>query len=304
MSRPGRAGCKSARSPRPSTPMRVPAARSRCARRMAGFSLVELIVVMVVLGILGASVAAFIDGPVRAWFDTLRRAQMTESADAALRRLTRELQGALPNSPRVTSAGGTVFLEFVPVIDGGRYRALPASDGSGDALDFADATDNRFDVLGPAVQVSAGSQLVVFNLGSAESDVYAGNNRRAVTSSAGSATQISFAANGTALPAESPLRRFHLVAAPVTYACTPQAGGGGQLVRISGYGFAAAQPASLTSGALASGQRALVLDHVSACSFAFGPALQHQRLLAGALALTRDGETITLQAQVALPNTP
>src|SRR5882724_11781791 len=118
-----------------------------CAR---GFSLVELVVVIVVLGILGASVAVFINNPVRAYFATVRRAQLTDAADTTLRRMVRDLQTAVPNSIRITTSGSTLYLEFTPISDVGRYR-------------IATSGGNEPAGIGRIERIDARGKLVIFN---------------------------------------------------------------------------------------------------------------------------------------------
>ncbi|MFN9028964.1 MAG: prepilin-type N-terminal cleavage/methylation domain-containing protein [Betaproteobacteria bacterium] len=270
-----------------------------------GFTLVELVIVIAMLGILGATVAVFIGGPVRAYFDTIARAQLTDAADTTLRRLTRELQGALPNSVRVSTSGGTTFLELVPVLDAGRYRAAASSGAEvtgTDTLDVADPLDTQFQVLGRPVTVPANAQLVIYNLGFAPFDVYEGSNRRSVTTAAGTASTLAFAA-ADAWPAESPERRFFIVRTPVTYACTPGANGSGRLQRIEGYALSAVQPTNLNAAPLAGATRSLVLDNVSACIFSLGPVLANSNGVALTLTVGTT-ETTSVYAQVFLPNSP
>ena len=100
----------------------------------AGFTLAEAVIVIVILGIISAAVAVFISGPIEAYFDVSRRAQLSDAADTALRRIARDLQRALPNSVRVAGActGATpCYLEYVPVEAGGRYRAELDQAGGG-----------------------------------------------------------------------------------------------------------------------------------------------------------------------------
>src|SRR4051812_23958285 len=98
-----------------------------------GFTLIEMVIVIAITGIVGAIVAVFLRAPVEAYFDAANRADMSDTANTALRRISRELHLALPNSVRVS--GGNLVMEFLLTRTGGRYRVLPKNDGSGDVLD-------------------------------------------------------------------------------------------------------------------------------------------------------------------------
>lgn len=84
-----------------------------------GFTLVELIVVIVLTGILASTVTIFFKPAVDAYFASQRRAALADMADTAVRRMAREIRAAVPNSVR---DHGEQCIEFVPTIAGGRYR--------------------------------------------------------------------------------------------------------------------------------------------------------------------------------------
>ncbi|HEU0219776.1 MAG TPA: prepilin-type N-terminal cleavage/methylation domain-containing protein [Gallionella sp.] len=289
--------------------------------RERGFTLVEMIVVIVITGIIGGIVAVFIRAPVQGYVDSARRAEMSDIADTALHRITRDLRLALPNSVRVTSvacgASTCSYLELLPTgspscpantvcLGGGRYRAGTgggagcAASPSGEELDFTVA-DGCFGVLGTMPPFAAGDQVVVYNLGVAGADAYAGNNRTAWSSTAGSVVNIT----PKLFPFDSPNHRFHVISTPVTYVCNPVTGGGGTLTRYWGYAIQAAQPSNTAAAPLSTASHALLASNVSACSFTYDPLVSARNgLVTLNLGITESGETVALYNAAHVSNTP
>ncbi|NNM81307.1 MAG: type II secretion system protein [Burkholderiales bacterium] len=286
--------------------------------RDRGFTLIELIVVISITGILAGIVATFIAGPVRAMMDTTRRAGLADAADIALRRISRDLHRALPNSIRVTQAGGIYYLEYLDVLTGGRYRrqssgsatspTCPADDPAltdNDLLDigFADTCLKTLGHTPDLDQVTSRDYLVVYNLGEgiATSDAYqygaaTGGDKSRITavSSSGSEDRIAFESNDFALG--SPAARFQIVDGPVSYACDPSSG---TLTRYQGYAIESSQP---TSG-LASG--ALLATGVSSCSISYQPGVtERSGLVSIYLQLSREGESVSLYHEIHVSNVP
>jgi len=269
-----------------------------------GFTLLEAVLVIALTGIVAAMVGVFIRAPITAYVDQARRGELADGADLALRRIAREVQRALPNSVRI-DATGTV-LELLPVSAGGRYRAAPDATGAGDWLDFASSTDNSFDVLGPAVAVTSGDRLAVYNL--SDTDAYSGASSRPLTSTGAALANLAYTVGGTQFPFASPSNRFQVIGAPVTFLCTQGAGGTGSLRRYSGYAMQAAQPvnpAAAPLASLANAGNALLAAHVESCAFSYLAASGSRNgLLTLALTLTSGGESITLLHQVHVDNSP
>lgn len=271
-----------------------------------GFTLIEMIMVIVITGIIGGMVAVFLKAPIQQYTDVGRRADMTDIADTALRRINRDLRLALPNSVRVTGGCDGVSacnLEFIPTRDGGRYRA--GAGGTGDILSF-DVPDSSFEVLGrmPVMSAAAGDQLVVYNLGIPCSDAYetapvapcTATNRTAFVSNP-TATTVAMALKQ--FPFDSPGHRFHVVTTPVTYVCTPNAANPalGTLSRLSGYGWAPA-----------AGAGDLLAKNVGSCQFTYDKNVtvvaQRSGLVTLQLTITEQGESVTLYSASHVSNQP
>lgn len=260
----------------------------------SGFTLVEMIVVLVITGIIGGIVAVFIRMPVQGYTDTARRAAMTDIADTALRRISRDIRTALPNSVRTTVSGTSTYLEFLPTKGSGRYRA---SVPPGNMLDFTVA-DSSFDVLGPMPTMVAGDQLVIYNRGITGANAYAADNTGAYSSNTATTITINPAKQ---FPFKSPGNRFQVINTPVTYVCAPAAGGvGGTLTRWQGYAIQSTQPVALPSP----GTGALLASRVSACNLSYGAVGQRLALVTLQLTLTDSGESVTLYSSTHVSNVP
>lgn len=264
---------------------------SNC-KSQRGFTLIEMIVVMVITGILGGIVAVFIKWPVQGYIDSARRAEMNDIADTAMSRITRDLRMALPNSVRIAVIGSVYYLEFIPTTGGGRYRAL----APGNVLNIGTPT-STFDVFGPMPTFSAGDLVVVDNT-AGNSAYNAGNTAPYSTNTT---TSVSFSAPFT-FPFASPGNRFQVISKPISYVCSPVAGGtGGTLTRYWGYAIQVAQPTSVVAAPLSTATKALLATNVGACSFSLP---QGNGLVAMQLTITESGENLTLYGEAHVANAP
>lgn len=257
----------------------------RRSRRSAGVTLIELVITIALTGILAALIVQFVS-PVRSYIDSSRRAALSDAADTALRRIGRDLRLALPNSVRVTSAGGVHYLELLLVRIGGRYRFDTDSAASNtctggyanDILSFGSA-DSCFKTLGnlydPASgisQVTGTDYVVVFNLqpGTDKADAYQSScgatcNKSQVTAANNFAGEDRIEFTSNTFTYESPGNRFFVIEGAVSYVCDPTAK---TLTRRWDYTIAAAQPTTFGDGS-----SALMADKVTACTFKYDPTI-------------------------------
>ncbi len=284
-----------------------------------GFTLIEMIVSIVLLGIISAVVAVFIRNPVMGYVDTVKRAELTDNADYVLRRIAREVHLALPGSLRVSDSGGVTYIEFIPTQGGGRYCSeVDNVDNTvcPNPLSYTDSSKKTFDIVGmnaADVPITANDYIVVYNYGRdsvgnsfAPMDAYAscaaatGCNIAQVASVSGKS--VTLASNVFALqspPSPSPSSRFHVVPRnlkAITYAC-PSARG--FMYRYANYGINAAQPTPPAG-------TPIVMANQSRCDVSYNIVDQRTGVLSIALTLfDSDGvESITLLREIHLDNTP
>jgi MSHA biogenesis protein MshO len=270
-----------------------------CNRTQSGFTLIEAVIVMVITGILAGLASSFAI-PLQGYFNATARADLADAADTALRRMARDVHLALPNSIRVNTLGHYLYLDFLETTGGGRYRAVVDSSGAGDPLNFT-AADTSFDVLGSTVDIAAGDQIVIYNLGVPGADAYEGNTavthvRRAASATGTGLSTVSIT-SANRLPFDSPAHRFQIVHEQVRYMCDLETG---TLTRFAGFPIAppvAAPPISNSIGILAS--------RVTACRFTYIPGTsQRGGLITISLTLSNASDSVTLLHQVHVQNVP
>jgi MSHA biogenesis protein MshO len=173
-------------------------------RRQQGFTLIEAVMTIAITGIVIGVVSVFIVPATTAYFSSAARAQLSDQADTALRRIARDLAQALPNSARVSASGQS--LELIPVSGAARYAVNTAT-----ALQFGVSPIPDFAIVGPPLKLShASQQLAWFNLGAGtpDADAYTLANVRTSTTAAGNAGSMrsNSPSRTAATPAPSPAR--------------------------------------------------------------------------------------------------
>jgi MSHA biogenesis protein MshO len=267
-------------------------------KRQHGFTLVEMIIVMVLTGVVAAIVVMQLKPALQSYLAVARRANLVNQADVALRRIVTDVRVALPNSLNMAAAGQC--MEMVPTRDGGRYRFAPDPVNPSNVFDAA-ATPIKFDVLTTSTATATGNLVVIGNASPAE--LYAGVNAASITVGAGTAgvsrSTITLA-GGANIGAGSDGGRFSVIPATgqiVGYLCSVGTGKLLRTVRSIGDG----QAACPVNGA------AVVASKVSDCSFIYREnegATQQSGYLQLSLGLTDEDETATLTMGAHVENVP
>ncbi len=290
------------------------------ARGAAGFTLIEMVIVIVITGIIAAVMAIYFKPAIDSYFSTKRRANLTDVADSALRRMARDIRTAVPNSIRQTAGGSCTSnnsFELVPASGGGRYRlaADPNAGGLSAPIDGSTAV-SIFDVLSlspSALGVSPNDWVVIDNQNT--DDVYktSGSPDRAQIQSMSAAT--AYAAHQINLASSFPFPagyfggRFSIVQNSqnaVFYYCTQggtlgQGDGTGTLYRFSNYGY---NSASICPTPVATTQ--IVASNVQFCKFDYSSSdgATQNGFLWMQITLQQAGEAVTLSSGSHVDNVP
>jgi MSHA biogenesis protein MshO len=282
-------------------------------RRQQGFTLVELIIVIVIMAVLAVSTVVFIRPAMQSYADTRVRADLTDRASTALTRMLADIRVGVPNSLRIPN---DQCFEVMPTSTGGRYRMGPDSINNTALYVDPGVASTQFDSLSALSPVPAVGDWIVINNQNAN-DVYAGTNRSAITAIAASpqASQGLHRITINSLQVSNGYDGGRFVVVPnsekaVFYVCegadggVDSAGNGkGTLYRLKNYGFNAAYPAACpsTSGATK------MASNVRACSFVYDPnqgATQQSGFMWMDLTISRNNETVHLAVGAHVMNAP
>lgn len=91
--------------------------------KMAGVTLIELVMVMILLGVMAVGVSSFMGLATQTYSNVTSRDELISSARFVVERLNREIRNAVPNSIKVTESGNCI--EFLPIAASTNYVDIP-----------------------------------------------------------------------------------------------------------------------------------------------------------------------------------
>lgn len=281
-------------------------------RHMRGFTLIELVVVIMVGAIVAVFIGLFLSTPLDTYFAQSRRSDLVDSQDRILRRIAVDVRIALPGSLRQASTANTKAIEMLTTAGVARYYAqtekssLPPAQETLEELLVGALDSDGFYTLGTYgaaagtyAYLAVTSPLVLspYTL----TGVMAPGPTLAFTAVPGE-DQITPSAGGfNFLAAGSPTHSSFLVSGPVTYLCdttsTVQT-----LRRYSGYTVVAAQVATAGQLMALGATSTLIASNVTSCTFTpfqlAGSNVGQLLILRVTLTEPTQGETLQIFHQV------
>jgi MSHA biogenesis protein MshO len=274
--------------------------RERHAAR--GFSLIELIVVIVIASVLAVFMVSFLGTPIQAYAAQSRRAALADSADHVLRSVATDVRTALPSSLRSGGVGSVHALELLATAGVARYYGV-GEDGDNPVKELSiDTADPSFYTLGYFAS-SNGSYLAVDQQTLPGAYTVGGGVMVSFAQPPSSITLVGATAEdwvqcvpGCDFSNPSPTNSVFLVSGPVSYLCDT---GAGTLNRYSGYTVSTVEPISDAALMAAGATRALIAQNVSSCTINIVPPQASatpafNQLLILEVTLANSGETLVV----------
>ena len=268
--------------------------------KQGGFTLVELVTVIIILGIVSIGISGFIKSGVQIYNDVTERDQLLSESRFVVERLNRELRSALPNSVRVEKTTATQCIQFVPIRWATYYTTLPVLPVTDTQVNVVNITDASGQFV-----LQSGDFAVVYPTSNA--DVYdTGQNKRRLISqctgssctTAASDENLSRFRVDSGFANISPASRLYIVRDAVSYCVT-----GNKIYRHQG-GITPVQPL-FSSGVLMAQHLANNLNISAQLPFTVNHAtLNRNSLVHVFLAFEHNDEIVNFSNDIHIPNVP
>lgn len=231
-----------------------------------GFTLIEVIMVILIIGLVSAGIANFLRSSTQIYVDVTERERLLSEGRFAVERINRDLRYALPNSIRLAGNSSIHCLEYTPIEWSGFYIDAPVAPETPtqtfDVVELRGASAGNFNVY----DTSIANNHFVSIYPTATSFVYSPpvgvdtnpapgfehfTGRRlglnAVSAPVSDIVTLTMDTN-VLFSEDSPISRFYIVSDPISY-CVDAVNN--RLTRHTGYGFLVNQ--SVSSGDIGTG---------------------------------------------------
>ncbi|WP_351074682.1 type II secretion system protein [Shewanella sp. CAL98-MNA-CIBAN-0140] len=276
----------------------------RCRSNTAGFTLIEMVTVILILGIIVVGVSSFVIFGTRIFVESSAVDQVLSQSRFGIERMTRDIRRAVPNSMRVLTAtdGSYQCLELLPISTSTSYLDAP----------FVPQTaQNSLTAIKSVRSINTGQSVLIYPLTTTEIYHPLGTTakRFTVQSVAETGDQLTITLTQSVRFTEaSPLKRLYLADSPLSY-CFINTTSNVELRLYQDYGYQPNQP-SPTMSPTVMGNGVLMAQNITN-TLTVNPAviLTPSTLMTNAIVhlqpvFSVNGETFNYQHQVQVMNVP
>jgi MSHA biogenesis protein MshO len=211
--------------------------------KIAGFTLIEMVTVILILGIIVVGISSFVIFGTRIFVESSAVDQVLSQSRFGIERMTRDIRRAVPNSMRVLTAtdGSYQCLELLPISASTSYINAPF---------FPQPVQNTLTAIKSVRSINAAQSVLIYPL--TASDVYNPQGLTAkrflVQSVAESGDLLTITLTQSIRFTEaSPLKRLYVAQSPLSY-CFINTAGNVDLRLYQQYGYKAVQPSPTDMG--------------------------------------------------------
>jgi MSHA biogenesis protein MshO len=284
-------------------------------RKRSGFTLVEVITVVVILSIITVLGSNFVATSVESYDRVQQRSKLVNRGRQAMERITRQLRSALPYSIRLSSDASGLCIEFMPMTGGGNYLGPDYdADGIVDQEELPDSSNGvlpsaAYSVITAPFDINVGTSRYLTVGAMAATELYSAAipSSREEIGAIGVSAIVSIPLNGAhRFMRNSINKRFFVLDDPGRFCVT-----GSQLFFYDGYGMPTDGLSGIANGAPSGSTASLLADNISDLTgitpFQISAATQDRNSVVTVTIPfgSRDGdETIELKQSVMIRNVP
>lgn len=263
-------------------------------KKQQGFTLIEMVISIVLLGVVGISLGAIIQHSMTIYTDTTTREELLLQDRFVTDRMHREIRDAVPNSVQVNAA--THCIEWLPITNTAVYEALPLAPESANTMRVL--PEHGFTKAERIVIMPMNAEVLLKDIPPNGVFPVAEIKKSELVQTAASENMVELTfTQATSFTANSPAHRLFAYKTPIAYCLE-----GSKLYRYANYPLSRSE---LSPAELSAGDRELMAEKIKSVQFDVKQAsLVRNGLVKLQFVFNDNNEEVRLDHDVLIANTP